>query len=145
MFGRGGGDELDGGGGNDDLHGSGGADTLSGEGGDDFLAGGAGRDLLTGGEGADRFVFWAAAHAVFGSGDVISDFVSGVDKVVFKKLGSGTFIGDAAFAAGDGIEARFDSVTQQLQVDINDNGRFDAGDIEINGLSLVNAGDVLFL
>lgn len=145
MFGRGGRDDMDGGGGNDELHGSGGADVLSGEDGDDFLAGGAGRDLLTGGEGADRFVFWAAAHAGFGSGDVISDFVSGVDKVVFKKLGGGSFIGEASFTAGDGIEARFDSVTQQVQVDINDNGRFDAGDIEINGLSLVNAGDVLFL
>jgi hypothetical protein len=145
IFGRDGRDEISGGDGNDELHGSGGADTLSGDEGDDFLAGGGGRDLLAGGEGADRFVFWDATHSAFGAGDEISDFASGIDKIVFKKLGSGTFIGEAAFTAGGNIEARFDSAKNQLQVDVNNNGRFDAGDIEINGLSLVAAGDVLFL
>jgi hypothetical protein len=54
----------------------------------DTINGGRGADTLTGGAGADTFVFDGAAAAntsglTFGSADVITDFVVGVDKLQF--------------------------------------------------------------
>ncbi len=73
--------------GNDTLTGGGGNDILDGNAGDDVLTGGLGADKLTGGTGSDRFVFTSAADSHPGSGDLITDFISGVDKLDVSALG----------------------------------------------------------
>ena len=68
-------------GGSDTIYGYAGADTLDGGDGNDTLSGGVGEDLLLGGAGADRFVFAAAGPA--NGVDHITDFITGVDRLVF--------------------------------------------------------------
>jgi len=97
---------LDGGAGHDLLVGGAGLDVLIGGDGDDTLKGGRGLDVLTGGAGADRFVL------NYGDGpDLITDFQSGVDKIVLGDgFGSRPFGQDGELAAGTEIpsRARFD-------------------------------------
>lgn len=76
LFGDAGADTLYGGVGNDTLWGGDGQDYLEGGSGDDRLVGGFGDDILAGGAGADTFVF-------HGGNDMISDFDSGVDQIIF--------------------------------------------------------------
>ena len=52
-----------------------GDDVLNGAGGNDYVWGGQGADVLTGGAGRDRFAF----HNVGEGGDVITDFLAGVN------------------------------------------------------------------
>ena len=72
---------ITGGAGIDYLVGSQGSDNLNGAGGNDTLIGGAGNDSLTGGAGNDWFLYNATNDGT----DVIADFVSGADKLVFKQ------------------------------------------------------------
>lgn len=62
------------------LTGSGGNDALSGLGGNDTLTGDAGSDTLTGGAGVDQFRF----NSTNGT-DLVTDFVSGTDQLVFRQ------------------------------------------------------------
>lgn len=57
------------------------ANALKGGAGDDRIEGGGGNDTLTGGGGADVFVFARGTAS-----DAITDFQSGVDKLVFQGL-----------------------------------------------------------
>ncbi len=87
---------LDGGLGDDMLDGGSGNDVLLGGDGDDRLIGGNGVDVLTGGDGADHFLFDKLLGRT--NIDTITDFASGIDKIllddaVFKKL-----IGDTDFS-----------------------------------------------
>ncbi|MFN4140372.1 CAP domain-containing protein [Aestuariivirga sp.] len=88
-------DRLTGSSGNNVLHGLGGNDTLSGGYGNDVLIGGAGADRLIGGSGGDRFVFTSLAD----SGDLLTDFVSGTDKLDLTQLLEEAGLGDAAYQA----------------------------------------------
>jgi Ca2+-binding RTX toxin-like protein len=86
----------DGGLGDDTLDGGAGNDVLLGGGGDDYVIGGNGIDVLTGGDGADRFLFDKLIGRT--NIDTITDFESGIDKIllddaIFKKL-----IGDSDFS-----------------------------------------------
>jgi Ca2+-binding RTX toxin-like protein len=144
IFAAAGNDSVIGGPGRDFLHGGPGRDTLVGGEGADTLNGFLDPDTLIGGAGADLFVFKAVEHSPFGAGDVILDFLSGTDRIELKDIGPISFIGTSAFVAGNGvIEARFDPAAQQLQVDVNDNGSFGPGDLEINGIGAVAAGDLV--
>ncbi len=82
LYGLGGGDWLEGKRGFDWLLGGDGADTLNG---------GFGYDLMTGGLGADLFVYnnGFEGGAFGGGGEVITDFQTGVDKIVFIGATSG--------------------------------------------------------
>ncbi|MBK7674889.1 MAG: FG-GAP repeat protein [Candidatus Accumulibacter sp.] len=107
-------DQVSGGDGNDTLSGSGGNDTISGGAGDDTLSGGDGTDQLSGGVGADRFVFDTAdalSHA-----DLITDFVSGVDRIALKAT---IFTGLGAVGATVGLSDHltYDSGTGALAYD----------------------------
>ncbi len=87
---------LNGGLGDDTLDGGAGNDVLLGGGGDDYVIGGNGIDVLTGGDGADRFLFDKLIGRT--NIDTITDFESGIDKIllddaIFKKL-----IGDSDFS-----------------------------------------------
>jgi Ca2+-binding RTX toxin-like protein len=74
-------DRLVGGGGNDILRGGAGLDTLEGGDGADILLGGSGADHLTGGAGVDIFRYSQTLDSTSAGQDVITDFVSGVDKI----------------------------------------------------------------
>ncbi len=86
-------DTLNSGAGNDTLVGGYGNDVLIGGDGDDSLVGGPGADTLIGGNGSDTFYFTnfgEGAGGGFGNGtnpDQIQEFVSGQDKLLFKRDG----------------------------------------------------------
>jgi Ca2+-binding RTX toxin-like protein len=109
------------------IYGNAGANILSGLGGADTLIGGAGLDTLTGGSGIDRFQFGAA---VTGNGDRITDFLVGVDKLVFAASDYGLVAGPLAaanFTAGTtavGAAAQFiyNSAAKTMSWDADGNG-----------------------
>jgi Ca2+-binding RTX toxin-like protein len=118
----------------DRVTGSAAQNELRGGYGNDTLDGAGGNDTLAGGEGADRFVFRqvGAAHS-----DLISDFVSGADKIVLDpaalaNLGAGGQFtaGDARFFAGAGANTGqdasdrvvYNTATGQLWYDADGNG-----------------------
>ena len=87
VYANGGNDTVIGGAGDDVIAGDAAFGHPSDEAGDDWLFGGAGRDELAGGDGADSFVFASAGEA---DADLVQDFASGTDWLVFD---------DAFFAA----------------------------------------------
>ncbi len=101
------GDVLFGGAGNDTLSGGAGNDSLDGGDGDDVLNGGAGVDIHWGGLGADSFVFSSPSDG----GDVVRDFVSGIDTIVINQTGFGLGasgpLSSEMFESGDGLPAGF--------------------------------------
>lgn len=82
--------------GNDRLHGGNGDDSLMGSAGVDILLGGAGSDRLTGGSGGDTFRF--AANTVFSNAslglDLVTDFLSGVDRILLSKTTFSALLSD---------------------------------------------------
>jgi Ca2+-binding RTX toxin-like protein len=66
---------------NNRISGTSGANFLSGGNGNDTLTGGGSDDTLTGGTGRDDFVFGPANS---NGSDQITDFVHGIDRLVFK-------------------------------------------------------------
>jgi serralysin len=73
--------------GNDTMNGGGGNDQLYGGSGNDVLIGGTGRDVLFGQGGADIFRFSIGDSR---SGDVVSDFAQGEDRISFIGVSSRT-------------------------------------------------------
>jgi serralysin len=90
---------------------------LKGMAGNDVLDGFEGKDTLWGGAGADTFQF----HNLE-TGDSISDFASGTDKIDVSALGFDSFVGHAAFSHTAG-ELRFDQGV--LSGDLNGDGAAD--------------------
>jgi large repetitive protein len=133
--------------GNDTLTGGGGADTLLGGTGTDVLIGGAGMDILTGGSGTDRFTFNAVAEGGPGAGDVITDFVHGVDVIDLSTIdaatGGGVNNGNQAFGfSGQNVNVVAHSVTwfesngnTIVQADVNGNATADVC-IVLTGINL---------
>jgi serralysin len=108
------------------------SNTLYGTSGNDTLNGNGGRDILWGGSGSDTFVFDTASEA---SGDTISDFVHGVDKINLSGIDANTrsygnqafkFIGTEGFhkAAGE-LKAYQLSGNTYLAGDVNGDGSAD--------------------
>ena len=62
-----------------EMFGTNSGEVMKGSAGNDRLEGGGGKDTLTGGDGSDIFAFAKGSGA-----DVITDFQSGVDKLVFQ-------------------------------------------------------------
>ena len=117
------------------------ADTISGGNGNDTITGGAGADSLTGGGNNDVFQFVSSTLSGL---DVITDFVSGTDKLGFVGLRVATFayLGSSAFTGatgGNNSEVRF-SATNTLQVDTNGDGTTDFS-ITVTGLAA--AGNIV--
>ena len=113
--------------GNDTITGSSAADTISGGGNDDRLIGGLGADRLTGGSGCDTFGFNSVAEigTAAGSYDIITDFVSQVDKIDLVNIDANSKIaGDQAFqyigsAAFSGVAGQLRLANQILSGDVN--------------------------
>ena len=98
-------DALDGGAGRDRMIGGGGNDRMMGGAGNDIMQGGGGRDRIDGGAGADRMAGGAGVDSFVFKGqvgqDVVTDFVVGVDRLVFA---SALFGGEnAAQIVADGM------------------------------------------
>src|SRR6185312_2173016 len=85
---------------NDSIKGSAAAETLEGREGNDTLSGMGGNDTLVGGTGQDTCVFAAAPGVA--NADLVSDFVSGTDKLAFDNSAFAALGTAGAFAAGDG-------------------------------------------
>lgn len=138
MGGGGAKDKLTGGEGNDELYGDKGDDVLKGsvgndslDGGDndDKLYGGAGGDLLRGGLGADEFHFQKQSDGA----DVVADFDTGGDKLVFNASGFDNMDQDFDLVVGVDPTASsgkgtflYDTSSQQLFWDADGKGG-DAG------------------
>lgn len=150
-------DTLVGGLGNDTLMGNGGKDNLSGGDGADRLVGGAGIDTLSGGAGADVFAYVAVTDSQGTTIDIITDFVSGTDKLDFSGLNGGAGLATGAYtgsAVGYGAvltslngtagQAVLDSSTSTLYIDIDGSQTLDNNDmaISLTGVTaLSNAND----
>ena len=72
--------------GDDIIGGAAGNDTISGGTGNDTLVGGSGADTLTGGMGNDQFRINSYMDSSSGMFDVVTDFVSGQDSLVFNGI-----------------------------------------------------------
>ena len=113
--------------GNDTITGSSNADTISGGGNEDRLIGGLGADQLTGGSGCDTFGFNSVAEIGIASGryDIITDFVSKVDKIDLANIDANSKVaGDQAFqyigsAAFSGVAGQLRLANQILSGDVN--------------------------
>ena len=128
-------DTLTGSTGADVLSGFGGNDTINGGDGNDAIYGGAGLDALTGGVGADRFGFTTTPSAANNS-DLITDFVSGTDKLALSKTvftgftSSATTVTSTQFRSGAGVSTAnttaqrliYDTTARSLYYDSDGSG-----------------------
>ena len=128
-------DRISGLGGNDTLSGGNGNDSLSGGDGNDQLNGGQGNDSLSGGAAADTFAFTTTPNGT-SNRDLITDFVSGSDRLVFSKAiytgfsSTATTITSSQFLAGGGVIAAsstaqrflYDSSSGLLRYDADGSG-----------------------
>jgi Ca2+-binding RTX toxin-like protein len=146
-----------------DLHvlSGGGDDLLASGSGDDRIEGGLGKDRMTGGAGGDVFVYRAAADSSGKAIDTIGDFASGSDTIDVTGIGAGdpslrgatiNFLGNQADAtglaasAGNGVlDAVYRTDTHSLWFDVNDDGKYDAGDLHIamGSTAALTGADVL--
>lgn len=120
--------------GNDRLNGGNLADTISAGADIDKLRGGGGADLLTGGSGADVFKYRVAGDSGTGSNaDIITDFVSGTDKLNFSRIDTNpslagdqgfAYIGTAAFGGTGTAQIRYIDLGNDIRVeaDVDGNG-----------------------
>ena len=82
------------------LDGGLGNDSINGGAGDDLIIGGAGNDSLSGGLGSDVFWFTEAINAISNK-DIITDFLSGTDKLQFNLSIVSAVGGVGQFVTGD--------------------------------------------
>jgi hypothetical protein len=81
--------------GNDTITGNGSNNAITGGAGNDVITGAGGADVLTGGADADTFDFNATGESGIGvaARDLITDFVSGIDKLDFSTIDARTGFG----------------------------------------------------
>jgi len=114
---------LDGGAGDDLLVGGAGLDVLTGGSGNDTLEGGLGLDVLTGGAGADFFNFSREDGP-----DLVTDFVSGVDKIVLDDTFSRAPLGtDGELWTGTELPTFFPHSQDRLFYDTDDHQLYFVG------------------
>jgi serralysin len=131
-------DTIHGGGGNDTVDGGAGADQVFGDSGSDRLNGNEGGDILVGGSGNDVFDFNTEAEA---TGDVISDFTRGVDKIDLVDIDAKSFfLFDFSTFGNNAFTFKGDLTQQAL-------GKGDLGFVLHNGVTDVRGdtdGDAQF-
>jgi trimeric autotransporter adhesin len=118
----------------DQISGDNGAQYIDGRGGNDTMTGGRGNDTFAGGAGADHFRFGETGAQ---NADVITDFLSGTDKIHLDGNSNPGFGTPGALATGDGrfwaaagatgghdADDRFvyNTTTRQLFYDADGNG-----------------------
>jgi Ca2+-binding RTX toxin-like protein len=129
---------VDGGTGRDYITGSSDADVLRGGAGSDIIYGNGGDDTLTGGADSDIFIVNSNAPS---DTVTISDFNTAQDRIVMKAIGGQTvtYVGTAnsfaaaqsAISAGGDYEAVFQSDTNTLWIDSNNDGTLNANDTKV--------------
>ena len=133
--------------GNSAINGTGNSlnNTLVGNAANNTLRGNGGVDTMTGGLGADTFDFDATADSGVGLGlrDIITDFVSGEDKLDFSTIDANTgvsgnqafsFIGNAAFTAAAQVRYVFDGTNTIVQGNIGGgNGNVVDFEVQLQG------------
>ncbi|PRY26820.1 hemolysin type calcium-binding protein [Aliiruegeria haliotis] len=134
-------DDIDGGSGHDLLIGGSGADKVHGSNGKDRLIAGGDGDTLSGGSGADVFVFGFTSG---GSGDVVTDFSKGSDKIEWHSPTSSTTF-TAGFVPGLSdqlyiVEKSGDSI---VKFDADGDGSPEYSFV-IEGVTGLDAGDFIF-
>lgn len=146
IYGGSGNDAIDGNQAQDTLFGGSGADIIRGLLGDDRIIGGYGADTLTGNDGADTFAFLDVRD----TGDVITDFLPGVDKIDLSAFaafgGTHTFSGPKAanhFSAGHDLIWFSDGGTTVVLGDTD--GDFSTAEfmLTIQGNVALTSGDFL--
>ena len=126
LYGSAGADFIEGGDGEDVLNGSSGNDRLEGGAGEDILFGSGNQDSLTGGAGADTFVFTSVSHSRVGAADVITDFVSGEDRLDLQARDPDlTSDGDQALTRGGSGTGHLVLQNGHLTADLNGDGKID--------------------
>ncbi|WP_343343882.1 Ig-like domain-containing protein [Sphingomicrobium sp. XHP0239] len=158
IVGGAGADTLLGGGGNDYIDGNNGNDVINGGAGNDVIRGGNGADQLTGGVGSDIFYYDDQGQS-FGatSRDTITD-LGATDQIFIDLDGDGEaddieFVGnvngfaevESSITGGDGvIEAIYDTSSNILYIDVDDDGDISGADIQIllNGVAAFNAANL---
>ena len=134
---------------NNRITGNSAANVLNGGNGNDTLTGGQGADTLTGGTGRDDFVFSASNGA-----DHITDFVHGIDRLVFSGADYGFAAGHkltvaqftaGSSAVGSGAQFTWDAATGHLFWDADGTGGGAAIDLALidNGAT-VTKDDIVF-
>jgi Ca2+-binding RTX toxin-like protein len=123
---------IDGGSGSDQIRGGNLGDVIFGSDGNDKLIGVGGADIVTGGAGADQFRYLFTADCGTGAGaDLITDFVTGQDKLDFRYLDTNltlpgvqvpTFIGTTAFVSNGSAQVRWTTAGGDLRVEIDADG-----------------------
>ncbi|WP_121066635.1 calcium-binding protein [Chachezhania antarctica] len=127
-------DLLRGGQGDDDIRGGVGSDDLYGDQGNDFMLAGNGNDhirggtngagsvgdYMIGGGGFDAFYFAKGdSGGIAAPMDVVEDFVSGGDLLVFEDFGTSSFLGEAdGFSGVPGAEAYFEHTQSDIHGDV---------------------------
>lgn len=110
----------------DTLAGSKDANAIDGRDGNDTIDGGLGNDTLAGGAGADRFVF--STKPATSNVDTISDFETGVDKIVLSKkifskiAGASDYLAFGATSDSATHHLIYDGTTGLLRYDADGNG-----------------------
>ena len=122
--------------------------------GDNTLDGGAGQDTLTGGAGADTFVVAALGDSEVGAGrDIITDFLSGTDRIQFTGIDANTgaaghqaftMINTAAFSIGVAGQLRysFAGTDTIVEGDVDGDGVADF-QIQLTGNHTITAADLV--
>jgi Ca2+-binding RTX toxin-like protein len=90
--------------------------------GDDSITMGLGLNTVYGGTGTDQFIFTSASQSTSTKTDVIADFTTATDDLVFSGLLTGTFnyLGNAtSFSATSNSQAYFSETGDKLYVDVN--------------------------
>ena len=141
----------------DRLYGRAGDDYLYGEAGADAFYGGTGADVMTGGDDLgrrDRFIFFNMVETGVGAGnrDIITDFVSGEDRIEISRFDADLtqgfkqrfdFVGDAGLSGVAGELAYVHSGGNTIvQGDVNGDGVADF-EIELSGIMDLTAIDFL--
>jgi Ca2+-binding RTX toxin-like protein len=140
----------------DDLRADNGVNALFGLGGNDFLVGLGGVDYMNGGAGVDTF-YYTSQFDGGGTGDVIQDFVSGVDRIMVDGsqffLGSpgGTALESWRFVAGLNatlatVQFGYDAATREVWYDSNGTGAGSRVTLAtLQAGATMAAGDILVL
>ncbi len=141
----------------DRLYGRAGDDLLFGETGADAFYGGMGADTMTGGDDADRrdrYIYFNEAESGTGAGnrDVITDFVSGEDRIEISRFDADTTRGGNqafSFAGGAGLTGvagqlayRLEGGNTIVEADFDGDGQADF-EIELTGIMSLSADDFL--
>jgi autotransporter-associated beta strand protein len=106
-------------------------DIINGGNDGDKIRGDGGADTITGGTGADVFKYRAATDSAVAAPDTITDFLSGTDRLNFKRIDTNptlagdqdfTYVGTGAFSGGGTASIRWVDLGANLRVEADVNG-----------------------